>query len=246
MNFRYKVLMIITFCIIVSLGSFFMIRLMSQSLENQLLEKCRIEVLVGAAIMSDIIGLLIEETPLTTQDVFDFDYKLLPGSNPPRYHTRYNSVFDRHIQRIQDEFLRDKDLIYAVLMDKNGYVPTHNSKYSHPPTGDYNFDLMYSRSKRIFSGSESIRRILSYTGEDVRKVLYKRDTGETIWNMGAPVYIKDQHWGSFIIGVSLERLDEIKNQMILLTMAIMFVILSLTMLAILAVIPRKMLPQDLD
>lgn len=245
MSFRNKILLILGFCVIISLGSFFIIKSMFNSLEEQLLEKCHIETLIGADVMGEIVELLIETTPLTERDVFDYNYNKIPGTDPQKYTTRYSSVFDEHIQDIQDTFLKDSDLIFAVLMDKNGYVPTHNSIYSQPITGNKPVDLVYSRSKRIFSGSPAIRKVIDYTGPETIKVFYIRDTGEKMWNMGAPVFINDKHWGSFIIGVSLERIDDLKNQMMLLTLAIMFVIMSLTMLIILAVIPRSMLPSDL-
>lgn len=244
MNFRNKVLLILGFSLLVCIGSIFIIKNMFDTIENQLMDKCRIEAITGARIMGDLIEIMIDTKIIKENEVFDYNYVKIPGTNPQKYSTKYDSIFDKYIQKIEDEYLRDPDLIYAILIDKNGYVPTHNLKYSQKQTGNINQDLNFSRSKRIFSDNQSIQKIISYIGKDTIRSLYKRDTGEMIWNIGAAVYVKEKHWGSYLLGVSLDRIDEIKNQMLLLTIAVMFVILSLTMLAILAVIPKRMLPVD--
>jgi hypothetical protein len=246
MRFKNKVLLILGFCLLICAGSFFIIKKMFDNLEDQLVEKCRIEALTGARIMGEIIEIMIDGKIINEKDVFDTNYVKIPGTDPGKYNTRYDKIFEKYIQRIQEEYLKDPDLIFAVLMDKNGYVPTHNLKFSHPISGDKKKDLFYSRSKRIFSDNRAIKDVIDYRGPDTKKSLYKRDTGESIWNIGAAVSVRGEHWGTFLLGVSLNRVEEIKNQMMILIIAVMFVILSLTMLSILAVIPKRMLPFDLD
>jgi len=129
---------------------------------------------------------------------------------------------------------------YAILIDKNGYVPTHNSRYSQPMTGDLAQDLTHSRTKRNFANAPAIKGALKYNGNDTIKLLYHRDTGEIMWNIGAPVRLRNKHWGAFLIGVTLDRITIIKNQMLILIIVIMFAIISLALLAGLAVMPRKL------
>jgi len=246
MNLKNKILIIIGFCTLVSVGSFFIIKMMFDNFEKQLMEKCRIEVFTGAKIMTDLIHIMIDYNVLTENDVFDTNYIQIPGTNPPKFNTKYDAIFDQKIQQIEDEFLRDQDVIFAVLIDKNGYVPTHNSKFSKPATNDKNHNLQFSRSKRNFSNSPGIRSALISKGEKVVEVSYSRDTGESVWIMGFPVYIKQKHWGAFIIGVSLDRVNEIKNQMIILISAVMFVILSLTILSLIAIMPRTLFNTDMN
>ncbi|OHD71477.1 MAG: hypothetical protein A2W19_02780 [Spirochaetes bacterium RBG_16_49_21] len=234
--------MTIAFSAISCLCAYFIITKLFYNLENQLYEKCRIEALTGARSMGEIMHFMIKNNMLTEADIFDVNYVEIPGSNPPKYHTRYDRLFDAWIQNIEDQFLSDTDIEFAVLMDKNGYVPTHNSKYSKPQTNNYARDIIYSRSKRKFIVYEGIKKILNYRGDDARRVLYRRDTGETLWNIGTPVRLYGRQWGSFIIGVNLERINTIKNQMLVLIIIALSVILVLTNLIILAIIPRKYLP----
>jgi hypothetical protein len=241
MNLRTKIIMTIAFSAISCLCAYFIITKLFDNLENELYEKCHIEALTGARSMSEIMKFMIKYSMLTKADIFDTNYIQIPGTNPPKYHTRYDRTFDKWIQGIEDQFLNDTDIEFAVLMDKNGYVPTHNSKYSKSQTSNYNQDIIYSRSKRKFISYRGIKKILDYHGDDTIRVLYHRDTGETLWNIGAPVRLDGQQWGSFIIGVNLERIGNIKNQMLILIIIAMSIILATTNLVILAIIPRKYL-----
>ncbi len=245
MNLKNKILIILGLCLILCLGSFFIIVKTFDNFENQLFEKCRIEALVGAQVMSDIIEILINTGQLTEKQVFDTNYVAIPGSKPQKFHTRYDRIFDRNIQTIQDEFLEDPDVDYAVLVDRNGYVPTHNSRYSKPETDDINKNIKQSRTKRVFNDAVGIKAA-RYKEEGTIKQLYYRDTGETMWDIAAPVQVRGKHWGAFRLGVSLQRIDEMKNQMIIIVGMTILVILSVTMLMLFLVLPRKLYDTDFD
>jgi hypothetical protein len=246
MKFKHKVLLIIGLCITLSIGSFFIIRFMFDSLENQLYEKCQIEAMLGSRVAGDVMEFMVTRGVVSETDFLDVKYIEIPKSNPKRYNTRYDRQIETYIQRIQDEFLRDVDIDFAVLIDKNGYVPVHNAKYSQAPTGNYRIDLVKSRSKRIFSDNPSIKKALEYAGNDTVRLLYYRDTGETMWLVGSPVTLRNNRWGFFLLGVSLQRIEVIKNQMTIITVTVMFMILSMALLAIIGIIPRKLLAADLD
>ncbi len=240
MNFKNKVALIFGLCIVLCVGSYFIISLIFEKLEDQLFEKARIEALTGARTMSSLLEFMLDRRILTEKQIFDTRYRLIPGTKPKKYHTLYDTIFDRYILKIEDEYLRDPDIDYAILIDRNGYVPTHNSRYSKPVTGDLKQDLANSRSKRIFGDTPGIKEALKYNGDETIRVLYNRDTGEKMWNVGAPVFVKKRHWGAFLIGVSLQRVTVIKNQMLILIIVTMFAIISLSLLAGLAVMPRKL------
>ncbi len=240
MSFKMKINLIVLAIIILCLGSYFIISKLFDDLEAQLFEKCRIEALTGAKSMSLAMKLMIEGKILTENELFDTQYKLIEDSRPPKYHTRYDQIFDKFIQPFEDEYLRDQDIAYAILIDKNGYIPTHNSKFAKPETENCEHNLLYARSKRIFASSPGIKEALQFKGNTTFKLLYNRDTDDKIWNIGAPVFVNDKHWGAFLIGVSTERIDRLMNQMLILIITIMFIIIGLGMMVGLAVMPRKL------
>ena len=246
MSIKYKITLILGLCTIISIGSFFIIIKFFDNLEAQLLDKCKIEALTGSRIMSETMELFMKTGILTENDIFDTNYRKIEGTNPPKYKTRYDEVFDEHFLKIQDEFLLDPDIDFAILIDKNGYVPTHNSKYALPQSKDSSQNLFYSRSKRIYSGFPAIKQVIMYRGPGIIKTYYNRDTGEQMLNIAASVKVRDKHWGSFLLGVSLDRINAIKNQMTILIATVMFVILSITILILIAIMPRKIFSTDLD
>lgn len=239
MSLRRKIILAIAFSLISCLGSYMIISKIFSNLENQLYEKCRIEAMTGARAMSEMMYYMIRQNMLTKDAIFDRNYVEIPGTNPKKYHTRYDIVFEKWIQGVLDQFLLDSDVEFAVLMDVNGYAPVHNTKYSLPQSGNYAKDVIYSRSKRLFSSFEGIKKILTYDGDSSIKALYQRDTGEIMWNVGAPVRLYGKQWGSFIVSVNLTQIDAIKDQMLALIIITMSVILILTNLVILAIIPRR-------
>lgn len=245
MSLKYKIMIVLGLCFLLCLSSYFIIARMFENIENQLFEKCRIEALIGSRVMSEAIELMIETRLISEGDAFDTAYIEIPGTNPKKYTTRYDAVFEKNLQRVIDEFLQDPDVTYAVIVDKNGYAPTHNSVYAKKPTADPSQNLKLSRSKRIFDDPVGLKAA-RFNGDGTIKQLYYRDTGETIWDISAPVRVRDRHWGAFRVGIQLNRIDEIKNQMIILIGMSLLVILSVTMLMLFLIIPRKIYESDLD
>jgi len=90
------------------------------------------------------------------------------------------------------------DAIYAGGVDVNGYFPTHNNKFCQPLTGDYDTDVAGNRTKRIFTDRTG-RRCGSHE-EPFLLQTYKRDTGEVMHDVSAPIYVAGKHWGGFRIG----------------------------------------------
>jgi len=97
---------------------------------------------------------------------------------------------------------RHAHVSYAISADRKGYVPTHNRRYSQPLTGDEKTDLLNNRTKRVFDdpvGSRVGNHELPYLLQT-----YRRDTGEIIFDISAPIYVNGRHWGGFRIGYRTE------------------------------------------
>jgi methyl-accepting chemotaxis protein len=88
--------------------------------------------------------------------------------------------------------------VFVIATDANGYVPTHNNKFSHAQTGDYEIDLAKSRTKRIFSDRVG-KRCGSHTSPFLLQT-YKRDTGEVMHDLSVPIFVNAKHWGGVRVG----------------------------------------------
>lgn len=162
------------------------------------LEKAKIMAQTGAVTMGNLLQNAVLSRQLTEQQVFDRNYVEIPGTDPKRYKTAYDDWTDKNIREIEDGFLQDQYVVFAVLVDVNGYLPTHNKKYSE---GDYRG--LENRTKRIFNDPTGITA--AKNTEPYLLQEYKRDTGEVMWDVSAPVYVFGNHWGAFRIGYSIEK-----------------------------------------
>lgn len=135
---------------------------------------------------------------LSVDQLFDTRYQPVPGTQPTKYRTAFDDFCDRHLPAIQEPLLEEHGLAYAICIDRNGYVPTHNLAVSQPPTGDLEHDLKFSRSKRIFDDPTG-KRCGSHR-EPLLLQTYKRDTGEVMHDLSVPLVVGGRHWGGFRVG----------------------------------------------
>jgi methyl-accepting chemotaxis protein len=132
-------------------------------------------------------------------NVFDQAYKDIPGSNPKRFTTAYDSQCDAELTRMYDAMLRDvPGLTYALAVDTNGYAPAHNGVFSNAPSGDPAVDLVKCRHKRIFNDPVGIK--LAKNQKSSLFQTYVRDTGEILNDLSMPIVIGSRHWGAVRIG----------------------------------------------
>lgn len=155
-------------------------------------EECRAEVITQ-------LELLVSSGKLTSGQLFDTFYIPIQNTSPQKFHTQYDELFDQVIQRIIDSYLKkDPKIIYVIAVDRNGYVPTHNSKFNQPLTGNPEADAAKNRTKRLFNdrtGLEAARNKEPYL-----ILQYSQDTGENIIDISVPVFIHKQHWGAIRMG----------------------------------------------
>jgi methyl-accepting chemotaxis protein len=136
---------------------------------------------------------------ISVDDLFDEKYERIPNVEPPKYHTRFDKLTDELFPKVQETLLdQHPEFVYAGAVDRNGYFPTHNKKFSAPLTGDQNKDMLFSRSKRIFADPVGKRcgnhRLLFLLQT------YRRDTGEVMHDVSAPIIVRGKQWGGFRIG----------------------------------------------
>src|SRR6266571_7303806 len=173
--------LILVMVVIMTLFTIYFVRSRTANMEEELLSKGKIEVLAGARIMERALREAVESGRFTQGELFDEQYVPIPGTDPAKYHTRFDVYLDGSIQALEDEFLKDDQVVFAVLVDRNGYLPTHNSKYSLPLTGDAKKDRANNRTKRIFNDSVGLAAARNL--QESLKQVYYRDTGEQMWDI---------------------------------------------------------------
>ena len=140
---------------------------------------------------------------LAEADLFDENYQPIANTKPPKYHTRYDGFADKVLPPLQEPLLeKNSEFTYAICCDINGYVPTHNRRFAQPLSGDEKKDFINNRTKRLFSDPVGKRCGAHETPFLLQT--YRRDTGEIMHDISAPIYVRGRHWGGFRIGYRTE------------------------------------------
>ena len=149
--------------------------------------------------VTETIDRWISAKEVTPDRLFSFLYYPMPDTDPPKFTTDYDRLSDRDIQSIEENILaRSREIVFTVMVDKNGYLPTHNQRYSMPLTGNLASDLVNNRTKRIFNDRTGLAAAQSVAPFLIQT--YQRDTGETMSDLSVPVFVQGKHWGAVRIG----------------------------------------------
>lgn len=138
-------------------------------------------------------------------NVFDQDYRPIPGITPTKYQVAYVDAFRQELQDAYDRCEAEVDGgAYAVAVDVNGYAAIHNSRFSKPLTGDAQADLVGNRTMRKFNNPGELR-----AASNTRRVFirtYMRDTGEVLCDLAMPITVAGRHWGNVRVGTLCQAL----------------------------------------
>jgi len=141
----------------------------------------------------------IDAGEISLDDVFDRDYKLIDGSNPPQYQSHFCDFADKHVRPVLDRVKgSDERLIGSAITDVNGYLPTHLSERSHEPGPDPVWNDAYCRNKRIFMDDTTAAAIVSE--KPAMLATYRMELGEKnipVKNVFVPLWIKGRRWGNY-------------------------------------------------
>ncbi len=149
----------------------------------------------------------LEQMAAARVDVFDRNYRPMPGTNPPKFKVSWGDEFTRRCQRILDESLeRARGAVFAVAVNTDSYLSAHNTRFSKPLTGDPEKDLVGNRSCRKFERPPELRA--ARNAEPMLLQTYLRDTGEVLCDIAMPIMVGGRQWGNVRIGAPAEALLE--------------------------------------
>ena len=141
----------------------------------------------------------IDAGEISVDDVFDRDYKLIEGTNPSQYDSRFCDFADKYVRPVLDRVKASDDrLIGSAITDVNGYLPTHLSERSHAPGPDPVWNDAHCRNKRIFMDETTAAAIVSE--KPAMLATYRMELGEKnipVKNVFVPLWIKGRRWGNY-------------------------------------------------
>ena len=153
-----------------------------------------------AAEITRIVEQAIDRGTIAMEDVFDFDYRPIPGSNPQQFDTRFNRFADAWIRPVLDRVTAEVPRsIGCVVSDINGYLPTHLTLRSQAQTEDVEWNNTWSRNRRKMMDDCTQRAIDSDAPSMLACYRMTLGGGEylPLKNVFVPLVFKGRRWGNY-------------------------------------------------
>ena len=153
----------------------------------------------GAAEVSAAFEAALAAGQITRADLFRHSYTPVAGTDPQQLLAPFTALCDRILPAIQEPFLTlSPRIIFCAAVDVNGYLPTHNRKFSQPQrAGQPEWNAANCRNRRIFAD-----RVGLGAGRNTEPFLlqsYRRDMGggqfALMKDVSAPIIVAGRHWG---------------------------------------------------
>jgi methyl-accepting chemotaxis protein len=150
-----------------------------------------IEALIERAIADGRIGI---------DEVFDTDYRPIPGTNPQQFLTRFCEFADVNIRPVLDRVMGEEPrAIAAVISDVNSYLPTHISERSKPQGGDPDWNAAHCRNRCNTMDETTLRAVRSENPVMVAAFRWELGAGNVVVakDIFVPLRINGRRWGNF-------------------------------------------------
>ena len=157
-----------------------------------------------AGAISRAFEAVLDSGKLDSEALFDTDYQPIAGSDPLQHTTHYNECLDRILPPLQEPVLQfDARVAFCAAVDMNGYLSTHNDKYSKPQRlNDPVWNAANCRNRRIFTD-----RTGKAAGANTQPFLiqsYLRDMGGgefiLMKDLSVPIMVNGYQWGNLRMG----------------------------------------------
>ncbi|WP_308915145.1 methyl-accepting chemotaxis protein [Jannaschia sp. LMIT008] len=153
--------------------------------------------------VADIFETGLERGEITEAALFSTDYDPIEGSDPPQHMTPFTPFTDRRVaELIETAFDFDPAVLFCAPANRDGYIGTHNARFSKPQGDDPAWNMAHSRNRRIFDD-----RVGLSAGRNTDPFLmqfYRRDLGAEgfvmMTDLSVPVTVRGRHWGCVRMG----------------------------------------------
>ena len=142
---------------------------------------------------------------LTESELFDRDYREIPGSDPKRFANRLMPWANRCWRPVYDRITgSDRQITAVACTDMNGHLPAHLSEFSRQPTGNKAHDTKYCRNGRIIL--DAIDRKAKGSQAPYMMAVYRQEgdgqSYRVVRNVYVPLTIAGRRWGDLELAYS--------------------------------------------
>ena len=152
----------------------------------------------NAAELSRLLEEAVEADRLAMEDLFDTSYRPIPNTDPPQVMARFTHLTDTLFPQVQEPTLQlDPRVVFCAAVDRKGYLPTHNRKFSQRPGKDPVWNQSHCRNRRIFNDRVGLKA--GQSTDPFLLQVYRRDMGGgefvMMKDVSAPITVHGRHWG---------------------------------------------------
>jgi methyl-accepting chemotaxis protein len=156
------------------------------------------DVQMRARALSEALEAAVARGEISREALFDTQYKPIAGTNPPQVMAAFTPLTDRLFAPVQEEAISaNPGAVFCAAVDRNGYLPTHNRRFSQPQGKDPVWNMANCRNRRIFDDRVGLAAGRS-TAPFLMQV-YRRDMGggkfAMMKDVSAPIVVNGRHWG---------------------------------------------------
>jgi len=153
-----------------------------------------------AAEVASAFETAVRDGRITETDLFDTHYDPIADTDPQQFMARHTSLTDQVVHAFTEPALEsDPRAVICCVADRNGYIATHNKKYSQPQRpSEKVWNTANARNRRIFddrAGLVAARNTQPYVVQT-----YPRDMGGGVFillkEFDAPITVRGRHWGA--------------------------------------------------
>lgn len=155
--------------------------------------------------ISDRFSEAVQRGEIAMEALFDRQYRPIPGTDPVQMMARFTDFTDRILPAIQEPAVAtDERIAFCAAVDENGYLPTHNRKFSEPQRpGDAVWNTANCRNRRIFN--DRVGLAAGRNAEPFLLQTYRRDMGGgqfvLMKDISAPITVNGRHWGGLRLAI---------------------------------------------
>ncbi len=148
--------------------------------------------------ISDLFNAAVDAGRIDFDDMFDDEYRSIPRTDPEQLMATFTGLTDALLPDILESALElDSRIVFCAAVDCNGYLPTHNRKFSQPQSDDPVWNMAHCRNRRIFDDRVGLKAGLNK--DPFLLQVYRRDMGGgdfmLMKDLSAPIFVKNRHWG---------------------------------------------------
>lgn len=151
-----------------------------------------------AAQLSALLEGALDQGEISEGELFSTDYRPIPGSNPAQVMAPFTALTDRLFPPVQEAALGlSHRVVFCAAVDRNGYLPTHNTKFAQPQGRDPVWNAANCRNRRIFNDRVGLKA--GRNTEPFLLQVYRRDMGggvhRIMMDVSAPIVVRGRAWG---------------------------------------------------